>query len=547
MPLTPLPHSAILRLPLPLLVCMLLTSSLAAATYYVSPTGLDTNNGAIDKPWLTPDKAVATAVAGDVVLFRGGTYPITKRIEPKKSGTAEKWITFAGYPGEKPLIDGTGYIPSNGQHDNGLFNIVGPGYLRFINMHVTMSHGMGFTVRGPSHHVELIECSSHETFAPGIGLWNCQYVKVMYCEITGATTNRMRLYGDFNQEAPHEAISSGGAKYFEIAYNHVHDCDKEGIDIKEVSAHGTVHHNYVHDMPRQGLYTDAWFGVLEDVEFRDNVVHNCEWGIGVSSEGSSASLRNVRIRNNLFYNNRGSGIFFSLWGGDGPRSQIVIANNTFYKNGSPTHWSGPTGSIDLRSVNVQDITVVNNLCVGGGAYEIATFDNPATNGLDQLTAKNVVIKYNLTETFKDDTNRTFLYGRNYALLGDNPITGTAGLTNPTRGSFYLTEPSRARIAGSPDPAYLINGQPADLGAFAFGLNNIPDAPSVLEPAYGSIWRIVQSTVPGRTYLRQQSSDLGTWTDAPAPEPANYLPDLFYFDTAGGEPIFFRYKITDLAQ
>ena len=46
-------------------------------------------------------------------------------------------------------------------------------------------------------------------------------------------------------EPPHEALSIGGAVDFEVAYNHVYDSDKEGIDIKETSKRGKVHHNLV--------------------------------------------------------------------------------------------------------------------------------------------------------------------------------------------------------------------------------------------------------------------------------------------------------------
>ena len=38
------------------------------------------------------------------------------------------------------------------------------------------------------------------------------------------------------------------------------DSDKEGIDVKETSARGRVHHNLVHHLRRQGIYVDAWFG-----------------------------------------------------------------------------------------------------------------------------------------------------------------------------------------------------------------------------------------------------------------------------------------------
>ena len=76
-------------------------------------------------------------------------------------------------------------------------------------------------------------------------------------------------------EPPHEALSIGGAVNFEVAYNHVYDSDKEGIDIKETSKRGKVHHNFVHNVDRQGFYVDAWFGEISDIEIFSNVIHDC--------------------------------------------------------------------------------------------------------------------------------------------------------------------------------------------------------------------------------------------------------------------------------
>src|SRR5688572_28888713 len=108
-------------------------------------------------------------------------------------------------------------------------------------------------------------------------------------------------------EHPHEAISVMGADHFEVAWNHVHHCGKEGIDVKEVARRGVVHHNWVHDVPRQALYCDAWFGLLEDVEWFSNVAHDAMWGLTFSVEGQGSEMRNVRAHHNVLYRTQGSG------------------------------------------------------------------------------------------------------------------------------------------------------------------------------------------------------------------------------------------------
>ncbi|MGB7769558.1 MAG: DUF1565 domain-containing protein, partial [Verrucomicrobiia bacterium] len=57
-----------------LLLVLLNANVLSAATYYVSKTGNDSNNGSQGAPWLTVSKAASTASAGDTVNLAAGTY-----------------------------------------------------------------------------------------------------------------------------------------------------------------------------------------------------------------------------------------------------------------------------------------------------------------------------------------------------------------------------------------------------------------------------------------------------------------------------------------
>ncbi|HIK30579.1 MAG TPA: hypothetical protein IGS17_06305 [Oscillatoriales cyanobacterium M59_W2019_021] len=67
--------------------------------YYVAPEGNDAHPGMIDRPWATPNKAATVLQPGDTVYLRGGTYRISQQILPQQSGTIDRWITYAGYPG----------------------------------------------------------------------------------------------------------------------------------------------------------------------------------------------------------------------------------------------------------------------------------------------------------------------------------------------------------------------------------------------------------------------------------------------------------------
>jgi len=101
-----------------LLSAFLLQLSFAfSATFYVAPNGNDANDGTIDKPFATIQKAQQMVNPGDLVYLRGGTYHVQPGQIAKterqwayvtyldKSGTADKPIKYWAYPNEKPIFD----------------------------------------------------------------------------------------------------------------------------------------------------------------------------------------------------------------------------------------------------------------------------------------------------------------------------------------------------------------------------------------------------------------------------------------------------------
>lgn len=83
----------------------------SAATYYVSGTGSDTSNGLSQKTALRSlQHAADLTQPGDVVYAMNGLYALSDPASDgsvliiAKSGTAEKWITYKAFPGQKPRI-----------------------------------------------------------------------------------------------------------------------------------------------------------------------------------------------------------------------------------------------------------------------------------------------------------------------------------------------------------------------------------------------------------------------------------------------------------
>jgi len=380
--------------------------------YFVSLQGFDGNSGTINQPFRTLKHASDQVNPGDTVTIRGGTYLLDAQFRPR-GGEQGRWVVYRSMPEEKAIIDGSEiYMVSAGDRvqlfsrtTQGVVQIEKESYVKFENIAVINSRAAGIIVRGPSSNIILDGCSADRTYNSGIGLWYADSVKVYRCEVVRANDIDYRnAEVPRPSEAPHEAISICGARYFDVAYNRVYNCYKEGIDCKEVSRHGVIRNNLVYDVPRQAYYVDAWFGLLEDIDIYENTAYNCTWGFVISVEGKESELRNIRFHHNLIYNMKGAGVLFGVWGGDGPRSDIHIYNNTFYNCGSPRWWSGGVGSIDILSKNFKDVYIYRNICDKGWDYEMG-FSFTPQEVKQEIKKRNFNADDNLFESIKNRPSR----------------------------------------------------------------------------------------------------------------------------------------------
>ena len=467
----------------------------AEMTYYVALNGSDSNPGSFDKPWSTINHAAEVLKGGDTVYIRGGTYRISQQIRTINSGSKNAGIVYSSYPGEQAIIDAQDVKvgPPVGKppfpHDQGAFQVEGVSYIRIKQLKVTNSHNSGFTVRD-SHHIELYNNTTETTFSPGIAIWDtnrdgkgCDHNKVIGNTIINANTYDMLIPGfPKNEGTPHEALSVGGAYYFEIAYNHVYDSDNEGIDIKETSRHGTVHHNHVHNVNRQGLYVDNWGNLLEDVELYENIVHDCKGAGLVISVENGEIAQNIRIHHNLIYNNLGTGIFFSRWG-DGPRKNIKVYNNTVHHNGYGKPNPGETypwitGGLYLYSNNLQDVDIRNNIFSDNKGFQIGYSDHYLKREQDinvVFKKKQINIAFNLIFEKNNVAYPIYVgwapddYANVYATKGNNFIESNPSFVDTKSGNFYLNRNSPAIDKGSPEKTYGdLDGTRNDIGAFPYG-------------------------------------------------------------------------------
>lgn len=178
------------------IIAMLLSPPLAADTYYVAPTGNDSNPGSLDEPFLTMARGQQAASAGDTVYFRGGTYLFTSSTEANgvslnKSGSSGNRIQYWAYEDEIPVFDFSGMtalsritglrvtaswihlkgleiklVPQNINTENeswGIHNVGSNNIFEMLNLHHNM--GPGFFLAGGANNL-ILNCDSHHNYDP---------------------------------------------------------------------------------------------------------------------------------------------------------------------------------------------------------------------------------------------------------------------------------------------------------------------------------------------------------------------------------------------
>lgn len=399
-----------------------------AQIYYVAPNGDDSNPGTFSQPWRTIQKAANSLTAGEMVYIRGGTY--REQVVPQNSGSAGNPIAYVAYPGETVTLDGaTVSLP---QWD-ALFNIVNISYVRVSGLRVVNAgpnpHNPGILSDGSSY-VTIEKNFVSNTNDSGIGVWNSNHVVVTNNEVKNACLRR------FN-----ESISVSGTDVFEISRNRVHHSRKEGIDVKDGSSNGKVFGNEVYSTAAVGLYVDAWDKHTYNIDVYQNSVHDVQGdGFALASE-MGGLLENVRLYNNLSYNNRYVGIAVTRNGDSTthPMRGIAIVNNTVTGNGVG-YWGG---GIAVDSNEIENVVVSNNIVSGNLSFQIVVDAG--------VPSAQVTIDRNLIDGFRGEEGET---------RGTNHLEGDPRFVNPGAANYRLQADSPAIDAG--DNAALPTGVATDL-------------------------------------------------------------------------------------
>ena len=347
-------------------------------TYYVAPTGKDTNPGTKNLPFKTIPKTLTKGflLPGDTVVIKPGKYP--SFVVDNLHGKANKPITFKGEPAA--VIDR--HLGGKG----GAVNIVikGGSYLTFDGLEITDSDPVPPSIgcakdTGNSMYRQGIKIykGSDGKFAHHLTFVNLHIHHVRSQAILGAAIDTKFI----NNHVHHNGGKEKGWKkqaygtYLEgtrllIAGNKIHDNSGNGIRTGNISNSGiqnllvdsVIENNLLYNNGGEFAHTNGNTGICRIVTGGDGIV----------VYGGSGNT----VRNNIVINNAGYGIRvvqdFAV-----SKKPNAVLNNTVYKNKLTGVYTYPYPF----AVNTDKTIIKNNITYMNLAPNISTNSPSVTNNL----------------------------------------------------------------------------------------------------------------------------------------------------------------------
>ncbi len=456
-----------------MLVClagsMAFSAGVYSAHYYVDAShsaANDSNPGTEAAPWKTIQKAASSIVAGDTAYIKNGTYQ--EQVQIANSGNVGQYITLRAYQLHGAIIDGTSI---NLPEYSGLLEVEAKNYIRISGFRVQNSGPLdtaaGIQVEG-SNNVVIEHNHTFNTASSGIIAWNSQDITIDGNEVEQALSA--------GATSENECISVGETNGFEVVNNHVHHGNVargEGIDTKDGSMNGRVHGNHVHHVQNVGIYVDAWDKATRDIDVYRNNIHHIGSGSGIAlGSEMGGNLSNIRIYNNLIYNNELLGIDVHACCIDShPVKNVQVLNNTLFNNGIAP-WGG---GIYVENTQATGVVIRNNIVSDNLGFQIS-LESPAPT--------DIIIDYNLIDGYIGDPGE---------VRGDNYQEGDPLFVSAADNDFHLQASSPAINHGMNDPLvttdYDENPRPAgtgtDIGAYEFGTQA---ESSWWQPGVNTLWQ-----------------------------------------------------------
>jgi Right handed beta helix region len=434
------------------LVCTLLPAARAGATVYtVAASGGD---------FTTIQAALNAAVAGDTIQVRAQATPYFEKLVFPASGDAGNGpITLEAYPGEQPIVDGTGVPGANLIliDDRSWITVRG----LVLRNDLGVSDGSGIRVLGTGSHIELRDNEIHDvrgSDAMGITVYGTAASPISDLVVDGNVIHDC-------EPARSEALTvNGNVTDFAITNNVVRDVNNIGIDMiggetdiqpnpTLVARNGVVRGNTV--IRANSVYGGGYAGGIyvdggRDIVIERNVVTGSDLGIEIGAENAGIVTSGVIVRDNVVYANEKVGIVFGGYAASAGRvKSCAFLNNSLYGNDTLGEGLG-----ELWIQYAEDNVVRNNVLFStaqnvlvysesgnvDNALDYNLFFTAAGAGAAELTWQNVF--YQGFAAYQAGTGQDA-----HSLFADPQYVDPGG------ADFHLTAPGSPAINAG-DPAFV---------------------------------------------------------------------------------------------
>ncbi len=363
------------------LLCLGLSAPAQAVEIIVAASGGD---------YTVIQDALDAAMPGDTVSVREKATPyFEKLVFPTSGSSGAGWITLRAFPGESPVLDGTGV---SGDH---MIWIVDKSYLRVegfeIRNNLGVNDGSGVRIEGGGSHLEILSNEIHEIrgqHAMGITVYGTDpTVPISDLTIDG---NHIHDCDPYQSEA---LTLNGNVTGFAVTNNIVRDVNNIGIDFiggetdiqpddTKVARNGICSGNTVLRARAAGgggfaggIYVDGG----RDIVIENNRVSESNLGIEVGAENKGVDVENVIVRSNLLYDNDKVCIVF----GGYAKSRGRVRNSQFLHNTCYRNDTAGEGVGELWIQWANDNTVEGNIFYSTGQNILMYSENGnVDNSLD---------------------------------------------------------------------------------------------------------------------------------------------------------------------
>jgi hypothetical protein len=333
------------------------------STYYISPTGNDSNNGtSISSPWKSIGKVnSASFKAGDSVLFQGGkTFNGTLSFSSHDAGNASTPVTFGSY-------SGTATISSGGNTGAFVYGISGL-WIENLNFKGSPSGGLQSGINmemywGTAVNDRISGCTITGYYEAGIlveGTGGSSGVNGL--QITNNSINNNVEAGIYTVAANDHSITN-----IYIANNQVFNnygdghstVTGSGIELGDVNG-ATVQYNtaYLNGSKGGDGAVGIWAYSSNDVTFQYNESYDNKAFRGHDGDGFDfdADVTNSVIQYNYAFGNDGTGAQLDQWQNNSGFYNDTVRYNVFQDNGRKNNY----GNLEVWG-RVQNCYLYNNV------------------------------------------------------------------------------------------------------------------------------------------------------------------------------------------